>query len=541
VAPKRAEFKYKPDGQYDEIKRFNATTGGTAFVTSSYGYDNAGRLTLLDHKNSALTSITGYAMAYDAANRITSVDFTNTAYAAEDVVYSYDRTDQLTKADRSVLDENYEYDENGNRVMTGWVTGLNNQLLEDPTFAYTYDEEGNRKTKIRKNSSQIVDDYRVDYTWDHRNRLTKVEFRRNANSQGQPTTNFADMVVTKAIDYVYDAFDRLTRRTMDPDGATGSAALVSNEYLWDGEQLLYMDWIGIAGESRYYMYGPGGEVLFEEVAGNSVLYAVLTDHLGTYRDLVNTSGTTVNHVVYDAYGKIVSETQAAPNSPRVRFTGQLFDYQAGLNYHHHRWYDPAAGRWISEDPIGFEGDASNLARYANNSPIFAIDPTGLDTYVVNRTLGPSSPSDSKPCGIKNPFTHTFVYTTNAKGNLAHTYSWGNTFDDKGRGVWHKDRAEDVSAAREAIRQRRLYENDPWWAQVLSWNDWGVLVYDGQEFNKYVEDAFQILKRLHSVDDDVDAASGHGWFPFASCKHEARNLILAAKHLQRKEARESGSN
>jgi YD repeat-containing protein len=216
VAPKRAEFKYKPDGQYDEIKRFNATTGGTAFVTSSYGYDNAGRLTLLDHKNSAGTSITGYAMAYDAANRITSVDFTNTAYAAEDVIYSYDRTDQLTLADRSGNDENYEYDENGNRVMTGWVTGLNNQLSEDPTFTYTYDAEGNRTSRVRK-SSDPADDKTVLYEWDHKNRLTKVTFKRN------------DGTITKTIDYVYDAFDRLTRRTMDPDGATGSAALVSNE------------------------------------------------------------------------------------------------------------------------------------------------------------------------------------------------------------------------------------------------------------------------------------------------------------------------
>jgi RHS repeat-associated protein len=152
-----------------------------------------------------------------------------------------------------------------------------------------------------------------------------------------------------------------------------------------------MDWIGIAGESRYYMYGPSGEVLFEEVAGYSTLYATLTDHLGTYRDLVNTSGTIVNHLVYDAYGKIVSETTAAPNSPRVRFTGQLFDYQAGLNYHHHRWYDPQAGRWISEDPIGFGGGDVNLSRYVSNSSSNFTDPTGLDIYLSKGQAGRFDP------------------------------------------------------------------------------------------------------------------------------------------------------
>jgi RHS repeat-associated protein len=168
---------------------------------------------------------------------------------------------------------------------------------------------------------------------------------------------------------------------MDPDGATGSAAVVSNEYLWDGEQLVYLDWIGVAGESRYYVYGPTGEVLFEQIAGYTTLYATLTDHLGTYRDLVNTSGTTINHIVYDSYGKIISETLATPNSPRVRFTGQLFDYQAGLNYHHHRWYDPSAGRWISEDPIGFAGGDPNLNRYVGNSPAMFVDPTGLQSAI----------------------------------------------------------------------------------------------------------------------------------------------------------------
>jgi RHS repeat-associated protein len=151
------------------------------------------------------------------------------------------------------------------------------------------------------------------------------------------------------------------------------------------------------------MYAPSGEVLFEELAGYSTLYAPLTDHLGTYRDLVNTSGTIVNHIVYDAYGKIVSETTAAPNSPRVRFTGQFFDYQAGLNYHHHRWYDPAAGRWISEDPIGFDARDTNLSRYVGNITTIFVDPSGHEVYVVRgrnnsskKRTGPDSSGSQSP-------------------------------------------------------------------------------------------------------------------------------------------------
>ena len=42
-----------------------------------------------------------------------------------------------------------------------------------------------------------------------------------------------------------------------------------------------------------------------------------------------------------------------------------------------RGYDVNTGRWLSEDPIGYRGDASNLYRYVGNSPTNAVDPFGL--------------------------------------------------------------------------------------------------------------------------------------------------------------------
>jgi RHS repeat-associated protein len=49
----------------------------------------------------------------------------------------------------------------------------------------------------------------------------------------------------------------------------------------------------------------------------------------------------------------------------------LFPYGA------HRWYDPQAGRWISQDPIGFTGGDINLYRYTKNAPTNFLDPSGL--------------------------------------------------------------------------------------------------------------------------------------------------------------------
>ena len=45
-------------------------------------------------------------------------------------------------------------------------------------------------------------------------------------------------------------------------------------------------------------------------------------------------------------------------------------------------YDPLVGRWLSEDPITFLGDSSNLPRYVGNNPSSSIDPSGLEAIAI---------------------------------------------------------------------------------------------------------------------------------------------------------------
>jgi RHS repeat-associated protein len=53
------------------------------------------------------------------------------------------------------------------------------------------------------------------------------------------------------------------------------------------------------------------------------------------------------------------------------------DTETGLYYYHARYYDPALGRFLSEDPIGFAGGQANLYAYVGNDPIDFTDPFGL--------------------------------------------------------------------------------------------------------------------------------------------------------------------
>jgi len=48
------------------------------------------------------------------------------------------------------------------------------------------------------------------------------------------------------------------------------------------------------------------------------------------------------------------------------FTGREYDSETGLYFYRARYYDPAIGRFISEDPIGFQGGDLNLYAYIGN-------------------------------------------------------------------------------------------------------------------------------------------------------------------------------
>jgi len=69
-----------------------------------------------------------------------------------------------------------------------------------------------------------------------------------------------------------------------------------------------------------------------------------------------------------------SETIEQP----FKYVGQLgvFSEDDGLYYMRARYYDAEVGRFISEDPIGFQGGL-NLYAYVGGNPVSLVDPSGL--------------------------------------------------------------------------------------------------------------------------------------------------------------------
>ncbi|WPN58699.1 RHS repeat-associated core domain-containing protein [Pseudomonas sp. P9_31] len=99
-----------------------------------------------------------------------------------------------------------------------------------------------------------------------------------------------------------------------------------------------------------------------------------TDHIGTPLRLDNEQGRTIWQAHNDDWRAVKQET--GPADQPIRFQGQYHDRESGLYYNRHRYYLPEAGRYASQDPIGFRG-GPNAYAYALNAPSVAYDPSGL--------------------------------------------------------------------------------------------------------------------------------------------------------------------
>ncbi len=50
------------------------------------------------------------------------------------------------------------------------------------------------------------------------------------------------------------------------------------------------------------------------------------------------------------------------------FTGRPLDNDVDLRSNVHRHFDPCVGRWVSEEPVGFDAGDADLHRYVGNRP-----------------------------------------------------------------------------------------------------------------------------------------------------------------------------
>jgi RHS repeat-associated protein len=223
--------------------------------------------------------------------------------------------------------------------------------LEVPAVAprvFTYDKNGNT-------------DGRRGYTWDAENRLSQIMYADGTTTQ-----------------IGYDGFGRRVR----VEEKHGQGAVTSiRRYVWAGGTQPAEERDATRVVRRFFEEG-------EQVVGGpgeatGLLYYA-RDHLGTVREVTDSSGRLVCRVEYDFWGAVkrrstwdfMGNRQESPAVTVAGYTGHHEHAKSGLVLTWHRAYDPETGRWLSRDPIAEEGGI-NLYGYVFNDPINLIDPNGF--------------------------------------------------------------------------------------------------------------------------------------------------------------------
>jgi RHS repeat-associated protein len=358
-------------------------------VTANYGYDTMGRLTSL--KQTAGTDTITFATysGFDkVGNRLGKTVPTGTE------TYSYDPVYRLTLAQTPQGTELFRYDAVGNRLAgpwskdTGYQYNAANQMVKGRQFGYQYDDNGNQISRILP---KFTDKSWVQ-SWDAENRLIRLE-----KSKGS-TEN-------RTVTFTYDPQGRRIEKKLTTliNGVIKSSRWF---YYYDNDNIaleIYINDTGIT-EKSWYTHGVGvDEHLAVERAGQQYFYH--TDGLGSVTAITNGAKNIVQSYIYESFGMLQPST-GFRNS--YTYTGREWDKESGLYYYRARYYDALEGRFISRDPIGFEGGI-NIYGYTSNNSINYKDPSGLDSPGCDVPQWAKSKTEANDCFLKCCAVHDKCY------------------------------------------------------------------------------------------------------------------------------------
>jgi len=169
------------------------------------------------------------------------------------------------------------------------------------------------------------------------------------------------------IEYLIDGQDRRVGKIVD--GALQKGWLYRDQL----NPVAQLDGSGTV--THRFVYGDKSNVPAYMVKDGTT-YRIISDHLGSVRLVIDTTtNETVQRMDYSPFGKVITDTN--PGFQPFGFAGGLYDPDTELLRFGARDYDPEIGRWTAKDPIGFQGDGTNLYGYAIGDPINLVDMNGL--------------------------------------------------------------------------------------------------------------------------------------------------------------------
>jgi RHS repeat-associated protein len=413
----------KFDYEYDvlgQIKKWTQQAGTGAAQAYEFGYDPVGELIGAILKDVASGGVLkGYNYDYDAASNRT-IEAIDTLVTGDTV----NNLNQLTARQggtgvlpiRGTTNEPASVTVNGqpattrgdnsfegrvavtagNNTVTVVATDVNNNTA---TNRYNVAVTGSgSKTLVYDANGNLTSDGTRAFEWDPLNRLTAV-------TSG-----------THRSEFTYNGLNQHVKIVEKDNGAVTS----TKQFAWcPGDAQPCEERDGSNNVTKRY-YPQGMQV-------GSTNYHYTRDHLGSVRELTDSSGTVQTRYDYDPYGRRTKVSGGVDAD--FGFTGHYYHQPSGLHLALYRAYDADLSRWISRDPIGERGGV-NLYGYVRNNPLNWIDPLGLATIYTDQTNGrtyfnpnPESPgpivswdsrSSVKPNslpGAAGPYDSANVYPT----------------------------------------------------------------------------------------------------------------------------------
>jgi RHS repeat-associated protein len=345
---------------YDALSRRTQMTRPNS-ITTNYTYDNLSRLLSVLHQSGA-TTLDGASYTVDNAGNRTSKTDQRLGVTTN---YGYDNIYQLLSATQGAnTTESYTYDAVGNRLSSLGVSpysyNTSNELTSTPSTSYTYDYNGNALTSTTGSNT-------TSYAWDFENRLTSMTLPGSGGT----------------VSFKYDPLGRRVQKSFTT-GANPPTITTSN-YAYDGDNLIEEADQNGNVIARYSQTQSIDEPLTMLRSGSTSYYHA--DGLGSLTSVSNTAGALSQTYTFDSFGNQTASSGSVMNG--FRYASREFDAESALYYMRARYFDPATGRFISEDPVTFLG-GHNFYNYSGNEPTTFKDPFGLDKTCNVPPIGPHS-------------------------------------------------------------------------------------------------------------------------------------------------------
>ncbi|MCL5773488.1 MAG: hypothetical protein M1536_03830 [Firmicutes bacterium] len=230
----------------------------------------------------------------------------------------------------------------------------------------------------------------TNFAYDFENHLTQVTF---------PDTT------TESYKYNGDGLRVSKRRDTGPSGIEISYILSGSDVIRETSAVWGNPPPPATPTTDYIFAGSMEGPLGFKLPGNPnpIYHYTHSDAQGSVMGLTDDSGTITDQYQYDAWGGMAQLPNPPPNQTYnpYHYTGQQVDQSTGFYYLRNRYYDAQAGRFTTEDPIGFDGglnfyvyvdsvgkpfNETNLYQYARNNPVNFVDPSGKNPLIYAAIL-----------------------------------------------------------------------------------------------------------------------------------------------------------